>query len=215
MTQKAENKFIYYLENSMYINITNLCTNKCEFCIKSSGDSIGGVNLVLKQKNITAEEVIKELKSTFSSKCREIVFCGYGEPLIELDIVKKTAEFIKKNYDEIPVRINTNGHANLIHKRNIVPELVGLIDKISVSLNADTSDLYAKLCNPSFDKEAAYQGVKDFIKECVKNGIETTATVVSGFDNYEVDIEKCKKLAEEIGAKFRVREWLPVGYNQE
>ncbi len=213
MTQQTESKFAYYLGNTMYINLTNKCTNKCVFCIRSSGDSVGGVNLVLEDENFTHDEVIEEVKNAFSDKCREIVFCGYGEPLIKLDIIKKVAGFIKQNHPDIPIRINTNGHGNLIHKRNVVPELVGLIDKISISLNADTEELYSELTNPVFEKSIAYQGVKNFMKECSQNGIETTATVVSGFGNYKIDIEKCRQIAEALGVKFRVREWLPQGYD--
>lgn len=211
--RKAENKFVYYLGNSMYINVTNLCTNKCEFCIRSSGENVGGVNLVLEDEKFTHEEVIEEVKAGLRDTRREIVFCGYGEPLIKLDIVKKVAWFVKENYPEISVRVNSNGHGNLIHKRNIVSELVGLINKISVSLNAENADLYNEICSPNFDKEVAYQGVKDFIAECVKAGIKTTATVVSGFGDYKIDIEKCRKITEELGAEFKVREWLPEGYD--
>ncbi len=213
MTQQAKNKFTYYLGDVMYINVTNLCTNRCEFCIRSTGETVGGVNLLLKDERFSAEDIINELKTTFSGKCREIVFCGYGEPLIKLDIVKETAKFIKDNYPQVPIRVNTNGHANLIHKRNIIPELTGLIDKISVSLNSDNAEQYAEICKPNFDKEITYQAVKDFIKECAQNGIETTATVVSGFKDIEVNLENCEKIAMGLGAKFRVREWLPAGYD--
>ncbi len=213
MTQQTENKFTYYLGDIMYINVTNLCTNRCEFCIKSTGDTVGGINLILEDEKFTTEDIINELKMTFSDKCGEVVFCGYGEPLIKLDIVKNTAKFIKENYPEIPLRVNTNGHGNLIHKRNIVPELAEFIDKISISLNSDNAEQYARICSPNFDKEIAYQAVKDFIKECVKNNIDTTATVVSGFGDYSVNIENCEKIARESGAKFRIREWLPAGYD--
>ncbi len=197
----------------MYINVTNKCTNRCVFCIRSTGESVGGVNLVFEDEKFTHEEIIEEVKNSFSNKCKEIVFCGYGEPLIKLDIIKFTAKFIRENYLEIPIRINTNGHGNLIHKRNIVLELKGLIDKVSISLNADTVELYAELANPVYEKSVAYQAVKDFIKECVENGIETTATVVSGFCDYKIDVEKCRQIAEDLGANFRVREWLPHGYD--
>ena len=211
--KKTENKFVYYLGKSMYINITNLCTNKCAFCIRSSGDEVGGVNLILENEKFTSADIIEEVKAGMTESCPEIIFCGYGEPLIKLDIVKEVAAFIKENYPEKLVRINTNGQANLIHKKNVAPELVGLIDKISVSLNADNADLYKELCCSSFEKEAAYQGVTDFIAECVKAGIDTTASVVSGFDDFDIDIEKCRKITEELGAEFRVREWLPEGYD--
>lgn len=213
MTDKTENKFAYYLGNSMYINVTNLCTNECVFCIKSSTDSVGGVNLVLEEENFSHEDIIKEIKSTYAEKTEEIVFCGYGEPLIKLDTVKNVAKFIKENYPVIPVRINSNGQGNLIHKRNIVPELVGLIDKISISLNAENAELYQELSKSNYEAETVYQAVKDFIFECVKAGVDTTATIVTGFGNYKVDVEKCKKITEDLGAKFRIREWLPQGYN--
>lgn len=210
---KTENKFAYYLGNSMYINVTNFCTNECVFCIRSATDSVGGVNLVLDEENFTHEEIIREIRETFKENTEEIVFCGYGEPLIKLDIVKNTAKFIKENYPNIPTRVNSNGHGNLIHKRNIFPELVGLIDKISISLNAENAELYQELSKSDYDAETAYQAVKDFIAECVKNGIDTTATIVTGFEDYKIDVEACQKIAESLGAKFRIREWLPQGYN--
>ena len=145
MTNKTQNKFAYYLGKSMYINVTNLCTNKCVFCIKSATDSVGGVNLVLDEENFTHAEIIQEIKTTYTENTKEIVFCGYGEPLIKLDIVKNVAKFIKQNYPDVQVRINSNGQGNLIHKKNIVPELVGLIDKISISLNAENAELYQEL----------------------------------------------------------------------
>ena len=213
MTNKTQNKFAYYLGNSMYINVTNLCTNECVFCIKSATDSVGGVNLVLKEEDFSHKDIIREIKETFIDNTKEIVFCGYGEPLIKLDIVKNVAKFIKQNYPDVQVRVNSNGHGNLIHKRNIVPELIGLIDKISISLNAENSELYQELSKSSYDAETVYQAVKDFISECVKNGIDTTATIVTGYGDYKIDVEKCKKITEELGAKFRIREWLPQGYS--
>ena len=213
MTNKTQNKFAYYLGNSMYINVTNLCTNECVFCIKSATDSVGGVNLVLEEEDFSHKDIIREIKETFIDNTKEIVFCGYGEPLIKLDIVKNVAKFIKQNYPDVQVRVNSNGHGNLIHKRNIVPELIGLIDKISISLNAENSELYQELSKSSYDAETVYQAVKDFISECVKNGIDTTATIVTGYGDYKIDVEKCKKITEELGAKFRIREWLPQGYS--
>lgn len=213
MTNKTQNKFAYYLGNIMYINVTNLCTNECVFCIKSATDSVGGVNLVLDEENFSHEEIIQEIKDTFEENTKEIVFCGYGEPLIKLDMVKNIAKFIKQNYPQVLVRVNSNGHGNLIHKRNIVPELIGLIDKISVSLNADNAKLYQELSQSNYETDEVYQAVKDFISECVKNGLDTTSTIVTGFGDYKIDVEKCRNISEELGAKFRIREWLPQGYN--
>jgi len=182
------------------------------FCIRTLNPNVLGKNLWL-DGEVSAEEIINDIKENSPETADEIVFCGYGEPLIKLDIVKTVAKFIKDNYPDRPVRVNTNGHASLIHKRNVPAELAGLIDKVSVSLNAENADLYQELSVSNFDKDVVYENVKEFISECQKNGIDTTATVVSGFKNYKVDIEKCREIAESLGAKFKVREWLEDGYN--
>jgi len=212
MVEKTKNTIVYFLGNTMYINVTNLCTNNCVFCIRTLNPNVLGKNLWL-DGEVSAEEIINDIKENSPETADEIVFCGYGEPLIKLDIVKTVAKFIKDNYPDRPVRVNTNGHASLIHKRNVPAELAGLIDKVSVSLNAENADLYQELSVSNFDKDVVYENVKEFISECQKNGIDTTATVVSGFKNYKVDIEKCREIAESLGAKFKVREWLEDGYN--
>ena len=214
MNTKNNNKHVYFLENTMYINVTNLCTNECVFCIRELNDCVEGANLWMESQNISAQEIIEEIKNNSPQTRDGIVFCGYGEPLIKIEEVKQAAKFIKENYKELTVRVNTNGHANLIHKRNIVPELVGLIDKISVSLNAHNSDLYYEISKPklNIDREAIFEAVKEFIKECKKNNIDTTASIVKGFNNYEVNVEVCQKIANELGVNFRVREWLNSGY---
>ncbi len=201
---------VYFLDGNIYINLTNMCTNNCVFCIRAIKEDVVGTNLFLKSENIKAQEVISQLEKMKDKINKEIVFCGYGEPLIKLDIVKEVAKYIKEKFPDIIVRINTNGQANLIHKRNIVPELVGLIDKISVSLNAENEELYNKIADPKMDN--SYEAVKEFIKECVKNGIDTTATIVTGYKNYKIDIEKCKEITASLGAKFRERPWLDSGY---
>lgn len=205
-----EYNLVYFLDGNIYINLTNLCTNNCVFCIRAIKEDVVGTNLFLKNENVKTEEVISQLKEMEDKIDKEIVFCGYGEPLIKLDIIKQVAKYIKDNYPKVIVRINTNGQANLIHKRNIVPELVGLIDKISISLNAQNEELYNELAVPSF--KDSYAAVKEFTTECVKNGIDTTLTVVSGYKNYEVDVVECEKIAESLGSKFRERKWLDNGY---
>lgn len=206
----VEYNLVYFLDGNIYINLTNLCTNNCVFCIRAIKKDVLGTNLFLKNEDVKAEDVIDQLKKMEDKIDKEIVFCGYGEPLIKLDIIKKVATYIKENYPKVKIRINTNGQANLIHKRNIVPELVGLIDEISISLNAQNEELYNELAVPSYKN--SYEAVKEFTKECVKNGIETTATIVTGYKHYNVDIEECKKITEKLGAKFRERKWLDNGY---
>lgn len=209
---KTQNTLVYFLNNTMYINLTNLCTNKCVFCIRGLNDSVAGADLRLENENVDAQTVIEEIKQNEPENRHEIVFCGYGEPLIKIEVIKEVARFIKKNYPNVPVRVNTNGQANLIHRRNVVSELVGLIDRISVSLIAENADVYEELTKCKFDKKMAYESVKNFMSTCVDYGIQTTATVVVGYKNYKINVEKCKKIAEELGVDFKIREWLDEGY---
>lgn len=206
-----EQNLVYLLEGKIYINLTNKCTNECLFCIRTLKKDVCGTNLWLKDDTVNAQEVIKQLKEIRKDET-EIIFCGYGEPTLKLDILKEVAKFIKENYTDVKVRLNTNGHANVIYKRNIVPELVGLIDEISVSLNAPTEEVYKELTQPNLICENVLYEVKDFIKKSVDAGIVTTASVVSGYKDYDINLEGCKKIANDLGAKFRVREWLERGY---
>ena len=195
-------RITYPIRNSLYLNITNRCTAACTFCIRYHTDFVKGHNLRLREEP-TAEALIKEIGDP--RQYAEIVFCGYGEPLLRLEVVKAVAGEVKRLGGT--VRIDTNGHANLIHKRNVLPELAGLVDVVSVSLNAQNAELYEKLTQPKFGVEA-YEAVKDFIREAKKYIPEVIATVVSAPG---VDIEACQKIANELGARFRVREYNVVG----
>ena len=123
----------------------------------------------------------------------------------------EVSKFIKENYPDVKIRVNTNGQANLIHKKNIIPELAKYADAVSISLNAENQEKYNFVSQPS-DKENAYNAVIEFIKGCVNEGIETSASVVSGFEKAPVDVAECEKICQSLGAKFRNREWLPKGY---
>lgn len=206
-----EQNLVYLLKEKIYINLTNKCTNECIFCIRSLKDDVCGTNLWLTNDIVTTEEVIKQLKALKKDE-KDIVFCGYGEPTLKLEILKEVARFIKDNYKNVKIRVNTNGHANFIYKRNIIPELVGLVDEISVSLNAPSEELYKELTRPNLDCKNILAEVKDFIKKSVEAGIETTASVVSGYKDYDINLEECERIAKDLGAKFRVREWLKRGY---
>lgn len=206
-----EQNLVYLLGGKIYINLTNKCTNECVFCIRTLKDDVCGANLWLKNDSVTAEEVIKQLKVLKQNE-NEIVFCGYGEPTLKLEILKEVAKYIKDNYTNVKIRLNTNGHANFIYKRNIIPELVGLVDSISVSLNAPDEELYKELTQPNIVCDNVLEEVKDFIKKSVEAGIDTTASVVSGYKDYDINLQECEKIARDAGAKFRVREWLKEGY---
>lgn len=207
----AEENLVYLLDGKIYINLTNRCTNNCIFCIRSLKDDVCGKNLWLKDENISSEDVISQLKKLYNGE-KEIIFCGYGEPTLKLDILKEVSKFIKDNYKGVKVRINTNGHANFVYKRDVTKELVGLIDEISVSLNASTEDMYKALSKPTLKTEEPLEVVKDFIKSSVESGIITYTSVVNGYKDYKLNLEECEKISKDLGATFRVREWLDNGY---
>jgi TatD DNase family protein len=153
-TMPKHGQITYPIRNSLYLNITNRCTSACTFCVRYYTDFVKGHNLRLREEP-TAAQLIKEIGDP--KRYDEIVFCGYGEPLLRLDVVKAVAAEVKKRGGK--VRIDTNGHANLIHKRNVLPELAGLVDAVSVSLNAQNAEVYGKLSQPQFGA-TAYEAVK-------------------------------------------------------
>lgn len=203
------NILVYELDKKIYINLTNRCTNECIFCLRQDKDDVCGQELWLDSEDFTSEDVIEQLKKFNLSS--EVIFCGYGEPMLKFEVLRQVAKYIKETYPEIKIRVNTNGHANFIYKKNVVPELVGLVDEFSVSLNASNSEEYDELSQPKF--ENAYEEVKKFIKCSADAGIETVASIVDGYKGRRLDVEKCRDIAESLGAKLRVREWIVNGYS--
>jgi TatD DNase family protein len=197
----AQGEIAYKIRDSLYLNITNKCTNRCSFCVRFRTNYVKGHNLRL-EKEPTALQIIKSIKNPEAYK--EIVFCGIGEPLLRIDIVKKVAKWIKQQGGR--VRINTNGHGNLIHGRNIVPELKGIVDSLSISLDAETSRKYDKICKPTI--KGAFNGMIDFTKEAKKVIPEVKLTVV---DIPQVRVNKCEEVAKKLGVELRVRKFNVVG----
>lgn len=203
------NILVYELEKKIYINLTNRCTNDCIFCLRKDKDDVCGQQLWLDTEDFTSDDVIEQLKNFELSS--EVIFCGYGEPLLKFEILRQVAKYIKENYPEIKIRVNTNGHANYVYKNNVVSELVGLVDEFSVSLNGESSEVYDELSQPKFD--GAYEEVKKFIKCSSDAGIKTVASIVDGYKGRRLNIEKCREIANELGAELRVREWIQNGYS--
>ncbi|MBI5236046.1 MAG: YchF/TatD family DNA exonuclease [Deltaproteobacteria bacterium] len=196
-------KIAYPIRNSLYLNVTNRCSNHCSFCAKFKSYTVKGHYLRLKEEP-SFEEVLKAIGDN-PLKYDEIVFCGFGEPLLRLDLVKKIGLHLKKMGCRI--RIDTDGLANLVHNRNILPEL-GFVDVISVSLNAPDSAAYQRLIKTPFG-EAAYPAILFFLREAGKHIAKVVASVVAVPG---LDVEACRKVAEdELGVAFRVREYDNVG----
>ncbi len=193
---EAPGTVAYRTKESVYVNLTNRCTSRCVFCHREEAPVINGQDLRLRREPC-AREVREALREDRESE--EVVFCGYGEPLLRLGLVKTIAGELKQAGRRI--RVNTNGLAELYHGRAVTPELKGLVDEISISLNSADAGQYSKLCRPQ-EGERAFPALVDFIKGAAKNIPVVTATAV---EYPGVDTEACARLAKELGAEFRVR----------
>ena len=193
----------YEVGGGLYVNVTNRCTNACEFCVRTVADGTYG-ELWLESEP-AKEEILADILARDLKKYTEIVFCGYGEPALRLYDVLWVAEQVKKQ-SVLPIRINTNGHANLIYGREVTPDFVGKIDSVSVSLNAATADEYVRICHPDFG-DAAFDSLIDFAKRaklCVKN---VAFSVVRG-SIPDAELEKCKEIAERADVPLKIREYI-------
>ena len=189
----------YEAYKNLYINLTNRCSANCTFCIRNFADGVNGYNLKLSTEPST-QEVIEALEETDLSKYQEIVFTGLGEPTLRFDVVLAVTRWLKNR--NLRVRLDTNGQAALINpEKDVIPELKNAgIDSISVSLNAESEEKYNKLCRPIHKN--AYRAVLEFIRKARMAGIKTRVTVVNV---PEIDLKRCKKLAEELDVEFHVR----------
>lgn len=206
----------YELGSKLYINMTNKCSNACDFCLRTakansmtheqwqSDRDLGGVESELwLEREPTVDEVIESLKSRNLPSYEEIVFCGFGEPTERFDDCVTVAKWLKTQ--NVKIRINTNGQANLINKRDVTDEMKGLFDVVSISLNNKNAREYQEVCHSEFG-EKAFDELISFGSKCVENGIETIFSVVDLLP--KSDIEECKKIAEKNGAKLRIRNYI-------
>ncbi len=198
----AKDVLAYPIGSGLYLNVTRGCTLRCSFCPKWSAPIVHKYDLSL-SRNPSAAELIEAMGDL--SAYGELVFCGYGEPTLRLDVVLEVAAEAKRRGKRI--RINTDGLANLVHRQDVTPRMAGLIDVLSVSLNAQNQEIYDRHCVPGL--EGSYQAVKDFIRAATAHVPTVTATAIDGLEG--VDLAACKALAEALGAGFRTRYLNRVG----
>lgn len=190
----------YRIGDSLYVNMTNRCSNRCDFCIRNFGDGISGSGSLWLEREPTVDEVCEDIIKN-ADGCREIVFCGYGEPLIRLEDVIAVIKRVKPVLNK-PVRINTNGQSDLIHGRKTAKELAGLVDTVSISLNAPDAKSYDEVCHSDYG-EKAFDAVIEYARDCKKYVPNVVFSVVDTIP--KEDIEKCRRIAEDVGVSFRVR----------
>jgi TatD DNase family protein len=195
---KRPGKVAYPIGNALYINLTRLCTAHCYFCPREGDDRVAWGHDLALSRDPSPREVLQAVGDP--SRYTEIVYCGLGEPMIRLDTLLETARALKALGARI--RINTNGHGNLIHGADITPRLEGVVDALSISLNYHDAALYEKHC-PSKFGAAAFQGILDFARAAKAHVPQVTLTVVDGAE--DVDVAKCRAIAEACGVLFRSR----------
>ena len=192
---------LYDYKESLYVNITNQCPCACVFCIRKETDHVGNSNSLWLDHEPTVDEVKNEFKKFDLEKYDEIVFCGYGEPLVRLNEVIEVSKYIK-SISDIKIRINTNGLSDLIHNKKTAVLLKDNIDSISISLNAPNKTRYNEVTKPKFD-EKSFDALLDFANDCKKYIEEVNFSVVDEISDEE--IKESQDLADKMNIVLRVR----------
>jgi len=205
MLLRKSPSIVYWLGNSLYLNITNKCSSNCFSCLRNFKNGVGSFNLKL-HKEPSTNEVIRELQRIMNLRnWSEIVFCGFGEPTERLDCILEISIWIKKNYGKIVrIRLDTNGQGYLLNRgRQVIGELKGAgVDRICVSLNAHDKETYDQICKPAFND--AFESALEFIEKAKENfDVEITAVAIP-----EVDISKIEEVAQRMGVQFKIREYI-------
>ncbi len=193
---------LYTYKNQVYANITNRCDCNCQFCIRSHRDSVGEAENLWFTKEPTLEEIKAAMDAFDLTGYDELVYCGYGEPTCALENLLVTAAYAKEKYG-IKVRLNTNGLANLYHKRNIIPELAKVVDRVSISLNAPTAERYQEVTRPQF--ENAFPAMLEFASLANEVFEHTQLSIVDVLS--EEDIKACQKIADDRGIYLKIRKF--------
>ena len=192
---------LYDYEDSLYINLTNKCPCACVFCIRKETDHVGNSDSLWLDHEPTVEEVKKEFKNFDLNKYEEIVFCGYGEPLVRINEVVEVAKYIR-SISNIKIRVNTNGLSDLIHNKKTAQMLKDNIDAVSISLNAPNKVKYNEVTKPKFGEKSS-EALLDFATDCKKYIKEGNFSVVDEIN--EKEIQESKELAESMNIPLRVR----------
>ena len=195
---------VYPIRDSLYVNLTNRCTNHCVFCPRSTSPRVKGHWLGMSEDDEPdAADVMAAIGD--ATAYDEIVFCGFGEPTLRLDVMLAVAKWVKEQGGR--TRVNTNGHGDLIAGTATAPLMKGLIDAVSVSVNTADAVQYAELCRPDFG-EQAYGALVAFITSAKEHVSEV---VVTALDYPGVDTGAVEKLAAELGVVFRPRTYKHLG----
>lgn len=197
----------YIVEGKLYVNITNKCSNRCEFCIRLGGDGAYGSDSLWLEREPSREEILESVFSHDITTFPELVFCGYGEPTYRLDDAVYVAKRVKEKHPEIKIRINTNGHSDLILGRKTAPDYEGAFDVVSISLNTPSREKYQQICHSIYG-EAAFDALLRFAGE-VKSCVPAVLLSVVKETLTSREIEQCKQICKRLGVTLRLRDYIP------
>ena len=197
----------YIVDGKLYVNVTNRCSNRCDFCIRNNGDGAYGSDSLWLEREPTVEEIKNSIFSHNIAEFPELVFCGYGEPSYRLYDIREVALAVKEKYPEIKVRINTNGHSDLIWQKNTAPDYEGAFDIVSISLNTPNPQKYDEICHSKFGEKSHSALIK--FAENVKNYVQNTQFSVVKQTLTPEEIEECMKISEMTGVYLRLRDYIP------
>lgn len=193
----------YEYGGGLYANLTNKCPCRCEFCIRDMVGALGDADSLWLKREPTLDEIKELLREWDLTKFDELVFCGYGEPTERLSDLLETARFAKSLAPGIRIRINTNGLSDLINKRDTTEDLRGIIDAVSISLNAKGPEEYLALCHPRFGIDS-FDAIIDYTRRVKEVVPDVTMSIVGGTIPRQ-DERPCREIAESLGVKFRIR----------
>jgi len=195
-------EIIYTFGGKPYLNITNRCPCACTFCLREQQEGVGSARTLWHQDEPAWEDIERALEGFDFFGVQEAVFCGYGEPFCALENLRSSARWLKGNYPGLELRVDTNGLGDLIHGRPTAAELQGLVDVMSISLNAPDAARYQELCQSCYG-EAAYEAMLSFAAQCREIYPRVAFTVVDVLSSEE--IERCRGIAQGMGIALRVR----------
>lgn len=195
---------VYKVHNNLYVNLTNRCSCSCVFCLRQNRDHMEESDSLWLDHEPTLQEVKDAFAKEDMSQYEEVVFCGFGEPTERMDVLLEVATFVKENYQK-PIRINTNGQANLINGRDVAPELKGLVDTISISLNTPNEEKYNEMVRSIYG-DKTYRAMLDFAREAKKYVPNVVLSTVDTTLSKEEE-EQCRQICEKLDVTYRIRPW--------
>ena len=189
-------------KRAVYVNITNDCNCDCVFCLRSMKEMARESSLWI-EHDPSLTEIVDELERLPWQYVREVVCCGFGEPLIRLDTVLSVLRWVKEHHPDMPTRVNTNGLGELEHGYVFADQFAGLLDTVSISLNASNAERYLALTRSRFGI-SSYEAMLTFAEHCRPYVPNVVLTVVEKVEDAE-EIALCRRICAERGLTLRVR----------